>query len=83
MHSIPNHFYAVQFFDELSGSLESTAEGDLFHFRVTILQAVGIPRDFTDIFVQFRYWQLPVQKLLGAEGNHLLPVTSSVFPPLL
>ena len=73
---------AVQFFDELSGSLENTAEGELFHFRVTILQAVGIPRDFTDIFVQFRYCQFPLLQLLEAEGKSLLPVTSPVRPSL-
>ena len=48
----------MQFFDELNGSLESVAEGEMFYFRVTILQAVGIPRDFTDIFIQFRCCQL-------------------------
>lgn len=73
---------AVQFFDELSGSLENTAEGEPFHFRVTILQAVGIPRDFTDIFIQFRYCQFLLLQLLEAEGKPLLPVTSPVRPSL-
>ena len=57
----------LQFFDALTGSLETTPEGELFQFRVTILQAVGIPRDFTDIFIQFRYVaSLPLQQLRAA-----------------
>ena len=30
-------------------------EGKKFYFRVTVLQATGIPRYFTDVFVQFKY----------------------------
>ena len=33
-------------------------EGKKFFFRITVLQATGIPRDFTDVFVQFKYAQL-------------------------
>jgi len=30
------------------------AEEKKFFFRITVLQATGIPRDFTDVFVQFK-----------------------------
>ena len=30
-------------------------EGSKCTFRVTILQVIGVPQDFTDVFVQFRY----------------------------
>jgi kinesin family protein 1 len=43
-----------KFFERLEISPELENQ-ELLHFRVTILQAVGIPRDFTDIFVQFRF----------------------------
>ena len=44
-----------QFISTLKPSRELLREGRKFTFRITILQATGIPRDFTDIFLQFRF----------------------------
>ena len=44
-----------QFVSTLKPSRDLLTEGKRFTFRVTILQATGIPRDFTDVFVQFRF----------------------------
>ena len=45
----------LQFVSTLTPSKEHFVEGKKFYFRVTILQATGIPRDFTNVFVQFKY----------------------------
>lgn len=45
----------LQFVSTLTPSKEHYVEGKKFYFRVTILQATGIPRDFTNVFVQFKY----------------------------
>ena len=52
-HPLP-HIPLPQFVSTLTPSRDHFVEGKRFNFRVTILQATGIPRDFTDIFVQFR-----------------------------
>ena len=44
-----------QFISTLKPLRELLKNGRKFTFRVTILQATGIPRDFTDIFLQFRF----------------------------
>ena len=44
-----------QFISSLKPSEDLLHDGKKFTFRVTILQATGIPRDFTDVFVQFRF----------------------------
>ncbi len=47
-------FFCVQFVSTLQASKRYFVEGQKFYFRVTVLQATGIPHDFTDIFVQFK-----------------------------
>jgi hypothetical protein len=44
-----------KFISTLKPSKDLLNQGKKFTFRVTILQATGIPRDFTDVFVQFRF----------------------------
>ena len=48
-------FLSEQFISTLKPSKDLLNQGKKFTFRVTILQATGIPRDFTDVFVQFRF----------------------------
>ena len=44
----------VQFVNELKKSLKVFKEGRRLMFRVTIIQATGIPREYADVFVQYR-----------------------------
>ena len=44
-----------QYISTLKPAKELLKDGRRFTFRVTILQATGIPRDFTDVFLQFRF----------------------------
>ena len=50
------HMYAcfLQFVQELKPSARVFEEGRKLMFRVTIIQATGIPREYADVFVQFR-----------------------------
>jgi flagellar biosynthesis chaperone FliJ len=44
-----------KFISTLKPAKDLLKEGSNFTFRVTILQATGIPRDFTDVFLQFKF----------------------------
>lgn len=44
----------VQFVNELNKSPKVFKEGRKLMFRVTIIQATGIPREYADVFVQYR-----------------------------
>jgi kinesin family protein 1 len=55
----------------LTPSKEHFVEGKKFYFRVTILQATGIPRDFTNVFVQFKYALYPAS-FLNCISNKVL-----------
>ena len=45
---------STQFVSNLEESPDHFCDASVFYFRVTIVQATGIPCEFTDVFVQLR-----------------------------
>lgn len=76
--------FSSQYVSSITPSCEHLKEGNKFYFRVTIIQATGIPRDFTDVFVQFKCVKgrcRVVRESFASPSLDLLPPSSPL--PLL
>ena len=49
-------YYCLQLINELEPPMDVfSGENRKFNFRITIIQATGIPWEYADVFIQFRY----------------------------